>query len=136
MSMSHYAAQAYSKTAVHTTVEAASPHQLVSMLFDGLLKHLRMARTHMVNGNVAEKASSISKALNILTQGLHASLNPEAGGEVAQSLATLYEYCEQRLFLANAQNQIAMIDEVVALIEPVRVAWEAIASYASTHTGA
>src|SRR5262245_30400574 len=116
--MSQYAAQAYSRAAVHTTVDAASPHQLVAMLYDGLLRQLRMAKTHMGKSDLGAKAMCIGKAIDILCQGLRASLNHEAGGEIAANMDALYEYCEQRLMQANARNEIAMVDEVIGLIEP------------------
>lgn len=121
--MSSYALSAYSRAAVHTTVDGASPHQLVSMLFDALLRQVRVAKTHMGKGELAQKAVCISKAIDILVQGLRASLNPEAGGEIAANLSALYDYCEQRLLQANSRNDAALLDEVVSLIEPLRSAW-------------
>lgn len=125
--MNQYAAQAYSKAAVHTTVDAASPHQLILMLFDGVLRQVRLAKNHMVKGEIAAKAQCISRAIEIISQGLRGSLNPEAGGEIAANLGALYDYCEQRLMQANARNQVELLDEVVGLIERVRSGWQAIA---------
>ena len=124
--MNHYAAQAYSRAAVHTTVDAATPHQLVLMLFDGLLRQVRLAKTHMGNGDLGQKALCICKAVEILDQGLRASLNMEAGGEIAANLSALYDFCDQRLLQANARNQTELLDEVITVIEPIRSAWHAI----------
>jgi flagellar protein FliS len=121
--MSNYATRAYAQVGVHTAVETASPHKLISMLYEGLLKHLRIARAHMANGEVGPKASALSKAMSILDQGLRMSLDPEAGGEIATKLHALYDYCERRLLHANLHNDLAALDEVMQLIEPLRSAW-------------
>ena len=133
--MSHYATQAYSKAAVHTTVDAASPHQLVLMLYEGLLKQLRLAKTHMAKGELGAKAACLGKAIDILGKGLRGSLNLEAGGEIAQNLDALYEYCEQRMMQANARNELAMLDEVIGLLEPLRSAWQEIGPTPQARTG-
>jgi flagellar protein FliS len=125
--MSNYATRAYATVGINTAVESASPHALIVMLYDGLLKQLRVGRAHMLNKEIAHKASCISKALNILDQGLSLSLDLEAGGDLGQQLQSLYDYCSRRLLHANLKNDVAAIDEVIRLIEPLRAAWVAIA---------
>ncbi|HEY2734805.1 MAG TPA: flagellar export chaperone FliS [Polyangiales bacterium] len=121
--MSRYATGAYATVGMHTAVEAASPHKLVLMLYDGLLKQLRLAKAHMSKGEIGPKATCISRALSILDQGLLSSLNLEAGGDIANQLQSLYMYCGQRLLQANMRNDPSALDEVVRLIEPLRSAW-------------
>jgi flagellar secretion chaperone FliS len=125
--MSHYATRAYANVGVHTAVEAASPHKLVLMLYDGLLKQLRMGKAHMQKKELSPKANCLSKAISILDQGLRISLDLEAGGDIASQLHLLYDYCERRILHANMRNDAAAIDEVISLIEPLRTAWSAIA---------
>ena len=121
-----YAAQAYRTVGVNTAVEAATPHKLILMLFDGLLRHLRLSKAHMQKGDLAAKATSLSKSISIIDQGLRAALDDEKGGEIAQNLRALYDYCERQLVHANARNDVAKIDEVIALLEPLRTAWHGI----------
>ncbi|HKU36925.1 MAG TPA: flagellar export chaperone FliS [Polyangiales bacterium] len=125
--MSKYATQAYKNVGVNTAVEGATPHKLVLMLYDGLLRQLRLARAHMQKGDLGQKASCVSKAISIIDQGLRASLNDEKGGEIALRLRALYDYSERQLVHANARNDVAVIDEVIALFEPLRAAWHGIA---------
>jgi flagellar protein FliS len=133
--MSNYATRAYAQVGVHTQVEAASPHKLVTMLYDGLLKHLRIARAHMDNRELGHKAQSISKALSIIDQGLRNSLDLDAGGEIAAQLLALYDYCDRRLLHANLHNDVAAVDEVIQLIEPLRAAWSQISPDAQRNVG-
>ena len=125
--MSNYATRAYANVGVHTQVEAASPHKLILMLYDGLLKQLRLGKAHMQKKELGPKATCLSKALSILEQGLRLNLDLEAGGDIAAQLLMLYEYSERRILYANLRNDPAAIDEVISLMEPLRTAWAAIA---------
>jgi flagellar protein FliS len=124
--MSNYASQAYKMVGVNTAVDSASPHKLILMLYDGLLRQVRLAKAHMQKGDLGAKAACLSKAISILDQGLRAALDDEKGGELAVRLRALYDYCERQLVHANARNDAAVIDEVIALIEPLRTAWNGI----------
>lgn len=119
-------ANAYAKVGMETGVVAASPHKLIVMLFDGALLALATALQHINTGNIAGKGQSISKAITIIDSGLRASLNKDAGGEIAESLDSLYEYMSNRLMLANLNNAPEMIDEVQRLLKDLKYAWEAI----------
>jgi flagellar protein FliS len=119
-------ANAYAKVGVETGVVAASPHKLVVMLFDGALVALATALHQMKTGNIPGKGQSISKAIAIIDSGLRASLNKEAGGEIAGNLDALYQYMSNRLMTANLQNQPQMIEEVQRLLQDLKGAWEAI----------
>src|SRR4051812_8430739 len=93
-----HGANAYAKVGVETGVAAASPHHLISMLFDGALIAVAHASQHMKAGNIADKGTAISKAIMIINDGLRTSLNKTAGGEIAHRLDALYEYLSRRLF--------------------------------------
>ena len=96
------------------------------MLFDGALTSVRMAQQHMQAGNIAAKGMAISKAMSIIDDGLRASLNKEAGGELALSLDSLYEYMCNRLLQANLKNAPEMLEEVYGLLQELKDAWDAI----------
>ncbi|MEC5388132.1 flagellar export chaperone FliS [Uliginosibacterium sp. H3] len=116
-------AAAYAKVGIETNVTTANPHQLVLMLFDGALLAINSAAISMSNGDVAAKGSSISKAIEIVTFGLKASLDSESGGDLAIRLGSLYDYVCQRLFFANTNNNEAALTEVSTLLTELREAW-------------
>ncbi len=121
---------AYAKVGLETGVAAASPHKLIIMLYDGAMVALLSAINNMkgANGaaNVAAKGASISKAITIIDNGLRASLDKAAGGEIAQNLDALYDYMSRRLLQANIKNDIAAVEEVHGLMSDLREAWVAI----------
>ncbi|AKG71908.1 MULTISPECIES: flagellar export chaperone FliS [Serratia] len=118
--------QAYAQVSVESGVMGASPHQLIVMLFDGALSALLRARILMNQGNIAGKGLAISKAINIIDNGLKNGLNHEQGGEIADNLAALYDYMKRRLMQANLHNDVAALDEVSGLLENIADAWRQI----------
>jgi flagellar protein FliS len=114
---------AYAKVGLETTVVSATPHQLIVMLFDGALVSVLSAQTNMKTGAIAEKGAAISKAIDIINNGLRASLDKSAGGEIAASLDALYVYMSERLLLANLNNAPEMLEEVHGLLAGLRQAW-------------
>ena len=109
---------------------SASPHQLITMLFDGAKTAIAMARHHMANKEIAAKGKAISKAINIVDNGLKASLDAEAGGaagaELVGNLSALYDYVIQRLMQANLRNDPALLEEAERLLESIGSAWREI----------
>jgi flagellar secretion chaperone FliS len=125
-------ASVYRKVSVETSVDQATPHQLVHMLYDGLLQAVGAARQALARGDVKTKCQQIVLAVRIIEEGLILGLNREEGGELAQNLHNLYRYCVLRLTQANARNDAAALDEVVHLIEPVAKSWRLIGSASAT----
>ncbi|MCB1894076.1 MAG: flagellar export chaperone FliS [Rhodocyclaceae bacterium] len=121
------AATAYARVGVETKVSTASPHQLIVMLYDGALLAINAAAVSMDSGDIPNKGKSISQAINIISNGLKASLDMDAGGEIAERLSALYDYMSQRLLHANLQNSRPALDEVSSLLNDLRDAWMQIA---------
>jgi flagellar protein FliS len=119
-------ATAYATLGVETGVVSATPHDLVLMLFDGASAAVAAALNHMKSGHLEEKGHSISKAIAIIESGLRASLDKEVGGEIAQSLDSLYGYMSGRLAMGNVRNQTAFLEEVHALLGELKEAWASI----------
>lgn len=121
------AAGAYRQVHVSTGVDVASPHQLVAMLYDGLISALAEARNAMQGGNVEGKGRAIGRAVRIVDEGLNAPLDMSAGGSLAFELRDLYRYMSHRLTLANVRNDDDAIAECIKLAEVLRDGWNAIA---------
>ncbi|MCO7247800.1 MULTISPECIES: flagellar export chaperone FliS [Halomonadaceae] len=119
-------ANAYARVGVESGVMSADPHQLIVMLFDGAQAAIRAARIHMQAGNSAEKGRSISKALDIVNNGLAAALDREQGGDIAEQLGALYNYIARLLLTANLRNDEASLDEAERLLEDIASAWREI----------
>jgi flagellar protein FliS len=122
---------AYAKIGVETGVAAANPHQLILMLFDGALLALATASHAMQQGRIAERGQAISKAIDIITNGLKVSLSTDDSNKdtagLAEKLSALYDYMASRLLTANLKSDKKIIAEVSGLLRELRGAWEEIA---------
>ena len=116
------ATQAY-KQAGAAGALGQDPHGLIAMLFEGAMIAIAAARTQMQLGQVQEKCQSISKAISIIEDGLHASLDEKSGGDISGQLAQLYEYMVSRLVEANTSNEADALDEVGGLLSQLSSAW-------------
>ena len=118
-------ANQYKQVDVQTAIDAASPHQLIDMLFQGAIDRINQASGFMSHGDMAGKARCVNACIDIV-EGLQASLDHNQGGDIAANLDALYEYMQRRLFRANADNDPQALIEVSDLLRTLREAWLAI----------
>ncbi|PTA51593.1 flagellar export chaperone FliS [Shewanella morhuae] len=113
---------AYKQTALDAQVAAATPHDMVRMLLEGLLEELERAAGHMEHQRYEAKGMSIHKCLNIV-HGLDSMLDLENGGEVALSLHRLYDFCSRQLVSASVENSAEALVPVTQVMTNVREGW-------------
>ncbi len=126
----HKGATAYKGMSQYTKAADASPHQLISMLYEGALERLNSAKGAMERKDIQAKGNMISKTITIV-EGLRAHLDQEKGGEIATNLNDLYEYMEAQLLQANLKNDPAILEEVRGILEDLRSGWAGISEQAA-----
>jgi len=119
---------AYRSVGIGSIVDAATPHQLVALLFDGARAAIAQAKGHLDRHETAAKGAAISKAIAIIDDGLKLSLDMKVGGDLAINLRDLYTYMSHRLLYANVKNDGAALDEVEKLLHQLGDAWASIAT--------
>lgn len=119
--------QAYAKIEVESAAMSASQQQLVIMLFDGALSALVRARLFLADGNIPAKGLALSKAINIIENGLKVGLVENNGDELTQNLIALYAYMVRRLLHANVNNDASAIEEVENLLRNIADGWKEVA---------
>lgn len=117
---------AYAQVGLESAVLSASPYQLVVMLFAGAGSALKKAEILMDQGDMPGKSKAISKAVNIITQGLQAGLDHSVNSELTGNLDSLYDYMVRRLLEANLRNDKNALTEVQGLLEGIADAWNQI----------
>lgn len=127
MAAQPYAARiaAYKSISTHGAVAEADPHQLISMLMDGALDRMAAAKGCIERKEKVQKAALLHRVVAIIEE-LRASLDHNAGGQVAANLENLYEYIGRRVMTANLTDDVKPIDESVGLLQTIRRAWGAI----------
>jgi flagellar protein FliS len=119
----HNPANAYAQVSVSSSVQSADPHRLVLLLFEGAESAIAIAKAAIDQNNLQSKSVALGNAIDIINEGLNASLNKEAGGELASRLSALYDYMCSRLLYANLKNDVRALDEVLALLGEIHSAW-------------
>lgn len=118
-----YGASAYRAIGIETGVAAADPLGLVVMLYDGAIQAIIRAETCLAQGEIEARGVYTSKAIDIINQGLLASLDVRVGGALAEGLWALYEYMGRRLVAANMSGDLSVYAEVRTLLGDLRGAW-------------
>ena len=120
-----------------TRVRTASQGTLIVMLYDEAIRQIGEAIA-LIDGDFKKEPSRIErcnthiiKSQEIITE-LMASLDMEAGGEIAKNLLSLYTYFNQQLFEANMEKKADKMLAVRDLMEQLRAAWNEIVSTNAT----
>jgi flagellar protein FliS len=100
----------------------ASPVRLVVVLYEQLIEDLRRAAVAVEQGDVASRTNQLSHALEVLGE-LDASLNPEAGEEVARNLTHFYRLLRHGLFQVQVRPNRRVLEKYLASLLSLREAW-------------
>ena len=104
------------------SVQGATPLSLVVMLYDRAIAALHGAIAAIEAHDIEKKCHHLCRALAIIAQ-LEGSLNFELGGEVAQTLQTLYMYARAQAMKANLENSADILRALIENLTTVRDAW-------------
>jgi flagellar secretion chaperone FliS len=114
-------------SSLEVRVLSATRIELVQILYDAAIEAVEAARRYLLEGKIAERSRSISKAVAILIE-LSQSLDHTSGGELSARLAGLYSYMQRALLDANYQQTDGGLSETEQLLKTLRGAWAQIAS--------
>ncbi len=115
--------RSYAKnTYVNNQILTAPQNKLVLMLYDGILKDLRLAEKFIKDNNLSEVNKYLLKSQDIIMELMN-TLNFDQGGEIAEGLHQLYDYMYMSLIRANIDKDLDKILEVKKLMEELRDTW-------------
>lgn len=121
-----HSSNSYAQVDLQSKLIGATPHQLITMLFDGAHNAILRAKIYFANGNIAKRGEMISKAINILDNGLRASLDHKIGTTISADLESLYEYMSRTLLNANLKNDLALLTHVDEILMNLADTWKEI----------
>ncbi|HEX4115529.1 MAG TPA: flagellar export chaperone FliS [Solirubrobacteraceae bacterium] len=106
-------------------VLAATPGELVVMLYDGARRFLRQANVAMREGQV-ERAHNTLRRAELIIAHLDGILDFEQG-EVSNRLHAIYQFCLAYLNAARNHQDAGKLEEVSDLLGELREAWAQVA---------
>jgi flagellar secretion chaperone FliS len=119
------ASQHYRMLDLQSRVASASPHGLVGLLYQELLRSLDLILlTHAKGKGIAGNAP-LAKALSIIL-ALEGSLNFADGGDLAPVLNRIYRSATRNLKEAANEDDIGKVEEVRVAIGDIAYAWQAL----------
>lgn len=113
-----------------STVMGSSQEQLVPLLYEHLLVNLKRAASQMRKRDIEGKAESLSTASAVVFE-LLATLNFDAGGELASRLASLYAFWTQEISQAGRHLDPERVDQLIELVTPLYESWAEVAKTAT-----
>ena len=120
--LSANAAQTYRSIDAVGRTAVADPHALVEIMYKECIAALRAAAFALEKGQLPVKSERIARATAILF-ALESGLDFERGGEVSQTLATLYHGLRAQILNASIGGDPAPFRAVADDLEDIASAW-------------
>ena len=98
-----------------------SPHGRINILFDTIISNLE----NLMDNHPKTDFISLGKCINGISI-LANSLNMEQGGEMAQNLVELYEYCRKNINSYVREKDIKNLEETHAIFSKLSEGWKGI----------
>ena len=121
------ALKAYEQVEQDFMVESANRHRLVEILFTELVASIDRAIMGISVDDQSARSAGVSKALTIV-YSLRTSLDFVRGGDVAKSLADLYDWARVQLLATNNDRATERLTAVRTSISEIAEAWSSIAN--------
>jgi flagellar secretion chaperone FliS len=106
----------------HNAVATAAPEQLVVMLFDGALRFSRRAVASFEAGQRPQATQNIARMSSIVNE-LNATLDMEAGGDIATNLRSIYSFINRHLIAAVRESDPHRVRQAANMLAELREAF-------------
>ena len=130
--MNAKAAQAYSENSINGGVIASDPGDLVVLVYERILDHLKIGKAALQSNSYG--VESFSKANDLIQKGLLACLDLTAGEDIAMNLGAIYEWALREIVKGRVDRSPEKIQEVIDVLTPLYEAWLSLAPKEQLHS--
>lgn len=103
-----------------TTVQTATPAQLLVMLYDGAIRFCKASIEAMKDKKYEEVNRNLCRAQDIIQEFI---ITLDRSSPIAERLLPLYEYFLARLIEANTKKESTIVQEVVGYLVELKETW-------------
>lgn len=122
--------ETYRQVDVASRAGGASPHELIALLYEDLLRELRLAALATERRNYSLKSAKLTRALAILF-ALEAGLDFNRGGEVAETLSRFYRGARETIMRASLDHDPELLRDIAGNVAEIAESWRVIGLPAS-----
>jgi len=115
----------YQSVDISSRIEGATPHRLVQIMYEELLKALDAMAFATERGDYVKRGERQSKVLAILT-GLETSLDFDKGGQIAVDLVAIYREARRLVIAGGREGDPEPVKQARAMIQEIASAWDRI----------
>ena len=115
----------YQSVDIASRIEGATPHRLVQIMYEELLKALDAMAFATARGDYVKRGQHQGRVLAILT-GLETSLDFDKGGQIAVDLVAIYREARRLVVAAGRDGDAAPVGQAREMIQEISAAWDAI----------
>lgn len=117
-------AKAYSDTAINTAVESANSKELILLVYEKIIDHLKVGKKELEINQPG--VIPFTRACDLINLGLIASLDKVKGGEIANNLELIYLWAIHKITEARLNKAADKLDEVVKVFDNLADGWRQI----------
>jgi flagellar protein FliS len=118
----HYEAMSYS-----SRIEGASPHELVTILYEELVLALTLLAFSMRAQDSMKTNAQFGRASGII-HALEAGLDHDLGGTLAESLSAIYRSARTEMMVARETNNPDRVERLAQAFTDMNDSWKKIAA--------
>lgn len=105
---------------LESSIQTASPAQLLVMLCDGAIRFCKLAIEDIRKQNMNAAHEHIFKAQDIISEFV---ITLDQSSPIAKDLLRMYDYLIYRLVQANTKKDIEALEEVAGLVKELKETW-------------
>lgn len=105
---------------LETSVQTATPVQLMIMLWDGAIRFCKLGIDALEKGNYQDANSNLQKAQDIISEFV---ITLDKSSPIANGLLELYAYFQRRLVDANIKKDVEPAKEVLGYLTELKETW-------------
>ena len=105
---------------LETSIQTASPQQLLIMLYDGAIRFCKLGIEAIKRKDYEDANTQLTKAQQIISEF---QITLDRSIPISGDLSRLYDYFYTRLIQANIHKQVEPAEEVLGYLQELRETW-------------